>query len=420
MMLHQNMQFGSFSGFGSSLGKTKMDSSILAKLKSAMLLIPNVKPACVDVGESGEICSDCNCEMSPGDMGYICTGCGKNGGELEIHEQTIQITLQNNQTQVAYSTPVEMRVRSNDDKFNQTYIATFTRLQRQHAKQSDYHIPLNILRETAHLYATICHQSAPAGSTTKSTHRHNLILSSLLQNQLDKANMSKPDGFVCQFTGVAKSKLTKSKNRLQTFIKSGAVEHVHPYDRIPNFVYLFLTKLGVDTVHTDLVVAIIRRADEQVDMIRFRTCQDNSKVVGAIWLVARQLNLKVQHQVIFDSCEHISKSTYIRYVEFLDYNRRRINPILVKYKVRPIPKSFALPRGRRDAASRSLGALPEQYRGDFQYTPDPVKIQTAPAKRAGKKSKAVVQEIISAPSDQEISSIAPTLAEPLSEMNIQE
>lgn len=324
-------------------------------------------------------------------MGYICTGCGKNGGELEMHEQTIQIALQNNQTQASYTMPSEMRVRSNDDKFNQTYIATFMRLQRQHAKQSDYHIPLNILRDTAHIYATICHSGKTSGDVSKGTQRHNLILSSLLQNQLDRANMSKPDGFVCQFTGIAKSKLTKSKNRLQTFIKSGAVEHVHPYDRIPNFVYLFLTKLGLDTSHTDLVVAIIRRADQQVDMIQFRTCQDNSKVVGAIWLIARQLNIKVQHQLIFDNCEHISKSTYIRYVGFLDYNRRRINPILVKHKVRPIPKSFAVPRGRRDITSRILPALPEQYRTQYQYTPDPPKPSAPQAKRASKKLKAIAE-----------------------------
>lgn len=394
------MQFGTFGqpAFSnmSAFGKTKMDTSILARLKSAIAMVPQKKPICVDVGESGEICSDCNCEMSPGDIGYICTSCGKNGGELEMHEQTIQIALQNNHAQAAYTMPMEMRVRTNDDKFNQTYIATFMRLQRQHAKQNDCHIPLNILRETAHLYATICHQPTMT-SGQRVTQRHNLILSGLLQNQLDKANLSKPDGFVCQFTGIAKSKLTKSKNRLQTFIKSGAVEHVHPYDRIPNFVYLFLTKLGVDTVYTDLVVSIIRRADEQVDMIRFRTCQDNSKVVGAIWLIARQLNLKVQHQLIFDNCEHISKSTYIRYVEFLDYNRRRINPILVKHKIRPIPKSFAIPRNRRDSASRTLAPLPEQYRSDFQYTPDPPKPTADATKRAGKKSKPdVIPEIANA------------------------
>jgi hypothetical protein len=127
-------------------------------------------------------------------------------------------------------------------------------------------------------------------------------------------------------------------------------------------------------VYIDVVVAIIRRADMQTDMICYRTCQDNSKVVGAIWLVARQLNIKIAHTAISEKCERISKSTYMRYVWFLDLNRRRINPILVKNKIRPIPRSFAnAGRERREAVSRTLGALPEKFHATYHYTPDPPK-----------------------------------------------
>ncbi len=402
--------------------KTGVDVSILDRIKklAACVIIPS-KECTIDAGEVGEICSECNCEMSLGDMGYVCSLCGKNGGELETCQQTIQITLQNNQTTPS-SSNADTKFRSQDDRFNQTYNSAFARLQKQHAKKnSEFYIPLDILRETAHIYATICHTPTPATpkfiedpfkkvresgfgmdiatdsgesktmqaeAPKKDKQRHNLILSSLLQNQLDKSGLSKTDNYICQFNGITKAKLTKSKNRLQTFIKSGAVTHVHPYDRIPSFVYLFLSKLGMDTVHTDLVVAIIRRADEQIDMIKYRTCQDNSKVVGAIWLVARQLNVKLLHPTISEKCERISKSTYMRYVEFIDINRRRINPILVKHKVRPIPKSFALSKERRDPTSRSLAALPEKYAKAYIFTPDPVVVaKPAEKKRAPKKSK---------------------------------
>jgi len=386
-------------GFDARFGKKKaltgVDASILDRIKQLAKTISAEKVEnVIDTGEAGEMCSECNCEMSQGDMGYVCSSCGKNGGELETCQQTIQITLQNNHTiQSAHGT--DTKFRSADDRFNQTYNSAFLRLQKQHAKKnSEFYIPLDILRETAHIYATICHNSPTKtvempvdGVVKKDKQRHNLILSSLLQNQLDKNGLSKTDNYICQFNGITKAKLTKSKNRLQTFIKSGAVAHVHPYDRIPSFVYLFLSKLGMDTVHTDIVVSIIRRADEQVDMIKYRTCQDNSKVVGAIWLVARQLNVKLQHQSISEKCERISKSTYMRYVEFIDINRRRINPILVKHKVRPIPRSFAMHRERRDAASRTLTALPEKYTKTFIFTPEPECVEKQEKKRAPKKSK---------------------------------
>jgi hypothetical protein len=420
-------RFGSTSKMMSKFAtKTGVDASILDRIKmleaEAVATHDEYTIDAIDPGDTGEMCSECNCEMSPGDMGYICSSCGKNGGELEVCQQTVQITLQNNQTTPS-SGGCDTKFRSQDDRFNQTYMSAFMRLQKQYAKKSEFYIPLDILRETAHTYATICHStlktptpascpstplcmtplsaasstsswpSTPRGEAPKKDkQRHNLILSSLLQNQLDKSGLSKTDNYICQFNGITKAKLTKSKNRLQTFIKSGAVAHVHPYDRIPSFVYLFLSKLGMDTVHTDLVVAIIRRADEQVDMINYRTCQDNSKVVGAIWLIARQLNIKLQHHVISEKCERISKSTYMRYVDFIDVNRRRINPILVKHKVRPIPRSFARGKGRREPAGRVLNALPEKYVGIYQYVPNPV-VEQKPAekKRVTKKSKQLAE-----------------------------
>lgn len=398
------------------------------------------KECVLEVGEVGEMCSECDREMSQGDMGWECLGCGRIGGDLEAYQQTTQITLQNNQS-TPCSGVADTKFRSQDDRFNLTYSSAFMRLQKQHAKKnSEFYIPLDILRETAHIYATICHSvhagpkvadadltyepmtptptpasfDASDAAPKKDKHRHNLILSSLLQNQLDKNGLSKTDNYICQFNGITKAKLTKSKNRLQTFIKSGAVAHVHPYDRIPSFVYLFLSKLGMDTVHTDLVVAIIRRADEQVDMIRYRTCQDNSKVVGAIWLVARQLNVKLQHPDISEKCERISKSTYMRYVDFIDVNRRRINPILVKHKVRPIPKSFAKNKEKRDPQSRTLGALPEQYVGVYQFTPDPApKPKPPPVKRLTKKAK---QLLADAAIPETPMSIAPESAPPTPSM----
>jgi hypothetical protein len=129
-------------------------------------------------------------------------------------------------------------------------------------------------------------------------------------------------------------------------------------------------------------------------MIKYRTCQDNSKVVGSIWLVARQLNVKIAHQSISEKCEHISKSTYMRYVEFLDINRRRINPILVKHKVRPIPRSFAANKKHHKPTSRTLGSLPEKYAGMYMFTPDPEPEKKPEKVKKTRAVKLVIPELI--------------------------
>jgi hypothetical protein len=261
------------------------------------------------------------------------------------------------------------RFDSLSDAFNMTFELTFNRLKRRAMKNSDYHIPLDILRATAQSFAEICQGgkanltlSGPDSILGKSErHRHNLLIHSLLQHQLDSRGMAKTDVYVCAFSGIDKSKLTKSKNKLQKYIKAGDIPYIAPHDRIPSFVYQFLINLGIDTQYTDVVVELIRRADRQIDMVRYRTCQDNSKVVGAICLVMRQANIKIPHTVINERCEHISKSTYYRWITFADVNRRRFNPILVKHRIRPIPVSFASPRIGRDL--RVLIPMPKKFAG---------------------------------------------------------
>ncbi len=314
----------------------------------------------LELNNSGRTCSKCDMPMKEGDANYICPDCGQVGAPVE----TIERDVQQQRTSGAPSLYASAggRFESLSDAFNLTFELTFNRLKLRAIKNPDYHIPLDVLRAVAQEYAEICQkrliaQRAAAAESMQGNviggpeparsagsggerHRHNLIIHGLLQAQLDKRGMSKTDTFLCAFSDIDKSKLTKSKNKLQRFIKAGEVAPVS-HDRIPSFVYQFLTSLGVDTQYTDVVVALIRRADRQVDMIRYRTCQDNSKVVGAICILLRQLNIKIPHSVISERCEHISKSTYHRWMVFADIKRRRLNPILVAARIRPIPRSFA-------------------------------------------------------------------------------
>ena len=97
--------------------------------------------------------------------------------------------------------------------------------------------------------------------------------------------MSRPDTYICQFAGKDKSVLTKSVNKLNNLMKTTIPSYrVDTTSKIASYAYQFLARLEVDTSLTDLVVRIIARADLQIDMINFRTCQDETKVVGTIWL----------------------------------------------------------------------------------------------------------------------------------------
>jgi hypothetical protein len=101
-------------------------------------------------------------------------------------------------------------------------------------------------------------------------------------------------------------------------------------------------------------------------MIDFRTCQDETKVVGTIYLILRQIGLNIHHDIIKSKCFDISKSTYVRFMKFLDYNRKKINPILLSNKplpIRPIPRIFANHDNNR--RSEKLSPLAEEYKGKY-------------------------------------------------------
>jgi hypothetical protein len=136
-----------------------------------------------------------------------------------------------------------------------------------------------------------------------------------------------------------------------------------PTDRCASFAYQFLSKLDLDAKHTDVVVQTIARANDQRSMIDFRDCYQETKVIGAIFMIMRQCNISISTPLLIKLVKSIrksknptSKATFNRYVEFLDKNRKRINPVLVKYGVRPIPRSFKTTSGK---AKKLKPLLPE-------------------------------------------------------------
>jgi hypothetical protein len=314
--------------------------------------------------QNDHACPNCDASMVLDDIEYICTNCGMKGDRVEAPPPSYSNTHNKCYNMTRTSTIGNGPCNSLSDNGNTMYDAIMRRLTKMYVKSRDTHIPLEVLRQTARDYTELCQTLKQAndelGDGEKKIQRCNMLLPALLQQRLHKSNMSKPNAYICEFIGKSKSTLTKSVNKLEELMRSTIPQYrVDTTSKIGAFAYQFLARLDLDMSLTDLIVCIIARADVQVDMINFRTCQDKTKVVGTIWLLIRQIGYHILHNRINERCFRISKSTYVRYVDFLDVNRRRINPILVKNKVRPIPRRFAkqgVGRGRK-----KLDPIPEQY-----------------------------------------------------------
>jgi hypothetical protein len=316
-------------------------------------------------------CVKCNGEMVLYDMNYVCNSCGLIGDSVEPVQPLYYIVSSSGYGYDRSNPSGNGRCNTLNDNGNNMYDSIVRKLLKYQSRSTGTPIPCEILRQVARDYTEICQKlrkiMLQEDNTEIKSHRCNMLLPALLQQRLNKSDMSRTDTYICQFIGKNKSVLTKSINKLNELMKK-TIEfyRVKTFSKISAYAYQFLARLDLDTSLSDLVVRVVKRADQQTDMVNFRTCQDETKVVGVIWLILRQIGINISHTLIKDKCFKISKSTYVRYTDFLDINRKKINPVLVGNKplpVRPIPRSFANQYiGRR---SKKLIPLPAEYKGMY-------------------------------------------------------
>jgi hypothetical protein len=337
----------------------------------------NLETETVDIElDYGNACINCGEEMVLDDIEYICVACGLKGDMVQTAP-----TSYSNTSSKCYNTTSSSSVgngpcNSLNDNGNTMYDSIMRKLRKMQARSIKTPIPLEILRQTARDYTELCQMlknvALNTGDDEKKPQRCNMLLPGLLQQRLDKADMSRPDTYICQFVGKDKSTLTKSVNKLNELMKTTIPSYrVKTTSKIAAYAYQFLARLGMDTTLTDLVVRLIARADYQTDMINFRTCQDETKVVGTIWLLIRQIGFHIPHNKINEMCFKISKSTYVRYTDFLDVNRRKFNPIMCgnsPIPIRPIPRRFAEQKAGR--GRKKLEPLPKEYASLFMTAKD--------------------------------------------------
>lgn len=200
-------------------------------------------------------------------------------------------------------------------------------------------VPKDILRASAVSYAALCDELRSNGVNGK---RCNTVIAAILKQEFDKANISRTVKDICSIFDIKKSALTGAINKLDRYVNQGLTTvNTIQVDRIPIYTYQFLIKLGANHVerYTPVVVDIIRVASDQTRMIDYRLCHDRTRVISVIWLIFRQLGAPISHSVITSRIEPISKSTYMKYNDFLVKNRKIINVELVRNHIPPIPRT---------------------------------------------------------------------------------
>ena len=300
---------------------------VFAKLEEKKrVAIPKIE---VDLGT--EKCPICKIALTRGDAGYVCGDCGYLGVKAsELHVQmddnrAVNLGASNGECETLHGS------------HNATYKAVFTKLEKFNRK-SPYPIPAEILRQVAREYAEIS-QKIKDDQSAESGKRLTTVLPALLQQVLDRERMSKTDSFICGFMGIPKNKLTRAKNKIERCSMLGHFKYApQQQSTIESYAYQFLVRLDMNAAHTAFIVDLIGLADKEEEMVDYSSCHTNTKVTGAIWMLNMHMDYGISHKDIYDRHGNISKSTYVRYKDYLVKNRRPLNPTLVRHGFPPIPR----------------------------------------------------------------------------------
>jgi hypothetical protein len=229
--------------------------------------------------------------------------------------------------------------------YNNIFTTTLARLVTKCNRAAVPSPPVHLLRDVAKRCAMLRRNVSAEGGKKRCSN----VTAAILKNTLDAAGLSRTNVYIQKLMKISTKRFTRSINALEFYESRGHIKQnkTPRSDRVSVFTYRFLTQLGIDKSYVDVIANIIECADDQTEMVDYRNCQEITKVIGTMYLVMRQLCVKIPHNKIVTTCGGRSKFTYIRYVNFLDSNRRAINPHLVKHGIRPIPRSFSDPKSKK-------------------------------------------------------------------------
>ena len=152
----------------------------------------------------------------------------------------------------------------------------------------------------------------------------------------NRHNITKKPKEIAMFLNIEESYLSKGDKLLRKLHSEGKIDipiHHNPKDA---YILQYFEALSIDDKYKPFISEIIDRTS-QVDMMGENNSRISTKCAGAIYMLKVQESLRYTKSDIVKYCK-ISKSTYIRYFDFLVQNRRLLKPVFKKHGIIPLKK----------------------------------------------------------------------------------
>ena len=293
--------------------------------------------------EDWNTCPECGIRMQPMKSSYQCLQCGRDTQVLEQKGEFSTSIVDNYNTSANCSMPIKvvgkdscryhkalMRTTSEYSKIQSNN--TNKQLNRFNSQSKEGKLPIIILKEAADLYGKIqkCN-IVRRGNGRKGA------LGACIYFVCNIHNITKKPKEISIFLNIEESYLSKGDKLLRRLQSEGKIDIPIHHDPKDAYILQYFEALGIDNKYKPFVSELIDRASH-IDMIGENNSRISTKCAGAIYTLKIQESLEFSKSNIVKYCK-ISKSTFIRYYEFLVQNRKVLKPVFKKHGITPLKKT---------------------------------------------------------------------------------
>lgn len=281
-------------------------------------------------------CSDCNVKIHPNGSIYNCPMCGRTESVIDYNEEYSQSVADQYNTKKSGS--AALRVVGNDSyvyaraliaNTSVDYTATqkkeTTKQLHRHNSQSNHKFPIIVLKETTEMYGQIQQEVVRRGNGRLGA------LASCLDFVCQKKGITKKPKVIAEFMQIEESDLSRGDKLLRDLHAENKINIPIYHDPLPDYINQYFEKLDIDQKYKPFVHELITTASDETKCSP-NNAQPSTKCAGAIYTLVVQMGLDFDKNKISKECI-ISKSTFIRYYDFLVKNRKTLNEVFKKHKI---------------------------------------------------------------------------------------
>jgi transcription initiation factor TFIIIB Brf1 subunit/transcription initiation factor TFIIB len=294
----------------------------------------------IECQEEWRTCPDCNIRMQPMKNSYKCTQCGRDNAVLEQDGEFSASIIENYNTNANCSLSIKI-VGKDSYKYHKALLRTASdyskiqstntnkQLSRFNSQSKEGKLPIIILKESAELYGSIqkCN-IVRRGNGRKGT------LGACIGFVCNIHNITKKPKEISIFLNIEESYLSKGDKLLRKLHSEGKIDIPVHHNPKEAYIFQYFESLGIDNKYKMFISVLIDHASHS-DMMGENNSRISTKCAGAIYTLKMQESLMISKTDIVFYCK-ISKSTFIRYYEYLVQNRRLLKSIFKDHNITPL------------------------------------------------------------------------------------